>query len=91
MEGKLNGIELTGDEAVQMNNVVQKLNELKRVYAENVETATSKFRQLLIDPQYIGEMPVQLLRNLAKDKYVVQSYMLLNDQLMYICLYLPKM
>lgn len=68
LEGKLNGIELTGDDAVHMSSVLQKLKDLKKLYADNVETASSKFRQLLIDPQYIGEMPVQLLRNLAKDK-----------------------
>ncbi|ODM94287.1 putative cytosolic oligopeptidase A [Orchesella cincta] len=68
LEGKLSGVELTGEDAVQMSNVLAKLYTVKGTYATNVANATYKFRQQLVDPQYIGEMPAPLLRHLAKDK-----------------------
>ncbi|CAL8109986.1 unnamed protein product [Orchesella dallaii] len=68
LEGKLSGVELTGEDAVQMSKLLSKLYEVKGTYSKHVDNATYKFKQLLVDPQYIGEMPVPLLRNLAKDK-----------------------
>lgn len=51
-----------------MSHLLIKMEDVKQAYDKNLDIATSRFRQLLIEPQYIGEMPVHLLRNLAKDK-----------------------
>jgi len=69
LEGKLSGVDLTGNRKNHFMEASKQLNENRVKFRKNVEMMTKRFRQLLIDPKYIGDMPTHMLKNLSKDKY----------------------
>lgn len=68
LEGRLSGLELTGSDKDHFIEVNRKLEDFKLKYRINARIATEKFRHLIVDPKYVGDMPSHALREMAKDK-----------------------
>jgi hypothetical protein len=47
---------------------VAKINEARAKYRHNVDDSTSRFKHMIVEPKYVGDMPPHLLKEIAKDK-----------------------
>jgi Zn-dependent oligopeptidase len=65
-ETTLSGLRLTGTAKDDFIETVQTLDQERENYRRNLQTATSRFKHLVIDPKYVGSMPHDGLLTISK-------------------------
>lgn len=57
VEGKLNGLELSAEERVQLNDIINRLGTECSKFKSKADTATKQFSHVIIDPTIVGDFP----------------------------------
>nr|CAD7194025.1 unnamed protein product [Timema douglasi] len=67
LEGRLNGLELKGDEKINFKEILAKIANERKQFQEKIELSTKKFRHVIRDPNMVRDFPEDLLKSMATD------------------------